>query len=156
MAEGSIERQQLNTPIGKMTIEASQAGIRKIYFGPRAQIQSDSPKAKKHLKQAKQEIEEYFSGLRKDFRFEVELEGSAFQRKVWEIARKIPFGKTVSYQAIAIKMGSKKSARAVGTALKNNPVPLVVPCHRVIASSGRLSGFLGGTDKKEWLIEHEL
>lgn len=156
MTDDRIERQQLNTPIGRVTIEADDLGVRRIYFGRRPEISSDSSHSKKHLQQAKKEIEEYFSGLRKNFEFPVRLEGTDFQKKVWKLARRIPFGKTWSYKELAERVGDRKAARAVGSALKKNPIPIAIPCHRIIASNGDLTGFAGGMEKKEWLIEHEL
>ncbi|TVQ80494.1 MAG: methylated-DNA--[protein]-cysteine S-methyltransferase [Bradymonadales bacterium] len=156
MADKGLARQQLITPIGRLTIEASDRGVQKIHFSAKKEIDPRTRRVERHLSQAKKEIEEYFSGLRKNFRFEVDLQGSSFEKKVWCAAKKIPFGKLVSYTDLAEKIGNSKAARAVGSALKKNPLPLAVPCHRVVSKSGDLAGFSGGLERKEWLIEHEV
>lgn len=101
------------------------------------------------------QLEEYFSGKRTDFDLEVELAGTEFQQKAWRALLRIPFGKTRSYQEQAVKVGNPKAMRAVGAANGRNPVPIVVPCHRVLGKDGSLTGFSSGTDKKRWLLEHE-
>jgi len=156
MADDRPARQQLNTPIGRLTIEAGENGVRKITLGAQRERETTSNKCRKHLQQAKKEIEEYFSGLRTNFKFTVDLKGTSFQRKVWSVAKRIPYGKTISYKEIACRLGDPKAARAVGAALRSNPVPIVIPCHRVVSSTGDLTGFVGGVEKKEWLIEHEV
>ena len=101
------------------------------------------------------ELEEYFSGRRKFFSFEMDLRGTDFQVKVWNELLNIPFGKTISYEELAIRIGNIKSIRAVGLANGQNPIAIVVPCHRVIGKSGDLVGYGGGLDKKIWLLQHE-
>lgn len=101
------------------------------------------------------ELEEYFAGHRKFFSFEIELRGSEFQVKVWNELMNIPFGKTISYQELAIRVGDIKSTRAVGLANNQNPIVIAVPCHRVIGKSGELVGYGGGLDRKIWLLQHE-
>src|ERR1041385_2848806 len=101
------------------------------------------------------ELAEYFSGRRKFFSFEMNLLGSEFQVKVWNELLNIPYGKTMSYQELAIRIGDIKSIRAVGLANGQNPIAIVVPCHRVIGKSGDLVGYGGGLDRKIWLLQHE-
>ena len=101
-------------------------------------------------------LQAYFSGLRVDFPDELDLSGATpFQRQVWQAARHIPYGATRSYQWVASHIGKPGAARAVGQALGKNPLPIIVPCHRVVASSGELGGFTGGIEVKKQLLEME-
>ncbi len=108
-----------------------------------------------HTARLKQEISEYYSGERREFTVPLGASGTPWQRKVWEALRRIPFGETRSYSQVADMIGSPGAARAVGGANGCNRVPLVVPCHRVIAADGSLGGFSGGLHLKERLLEHE-
>ena len=86
---------------------------------------------------------------------EYEFSGTEFQKSVWHELEKIPFGKTKTYGEIAKEIGNPKAGRAVGSACNKNPLPIIVPCHRVIGANGKLTGFAGGTETKEWLLGHE-
>lgn len=101
------------------------------------------------------QLEEYFLGKRKIFEVSFALEGTEFQKKVWNEVYKIPYGKTVSYREIAKKIGNEKAARAVGMAIGKNPVAIMVPCHRVIGSNGKMTGYAYGIEKKVRLLELE-
>ena len=101
------------------------------------------------------ELDEYFFKGRKFFTVELDLRGTAFQRTVWSELLTIPYGTTVSYEAIAIRIGDIKSIRAVGVANGQNPIAIIVPCHRVIGKNGELVGYGGGIENKEWLLYHE-
>ncbi len=101
------------------------------------------------------EIIEYFRGLRKKFTFSFDLRGTPFQCQVWEALLEIPFGKTQSYSAIAARIGRPKAVRAVGAANGENPIPIVIPCHRVIGKNGTLTGYRGGIDIKKDLLQFE-
>lgn len=106
--------------------------------------------------QVAQALDDYFSGRPADFTaLPLDLKGSPFHLRVWQELRKIPPGETVSYQELARRLGNPKASRAVGQACGKNPIPLIVPCHRVIASSGALGGFSSGLARKRWLLEHE-
>lgn len=107
------------------------------------------------LKQAKCQLEEYFAGGRKTFDLPFLAEGTVFQKKVWQALLQIPYGETRTYGQIAAAVGSPKGARAVGMACNRNPVMLVIPCHRVIGSNGKLVGFGGGLPMKERLLAVE-
>ena len=107
------------------------------------------------IEQCISELEEYFSAKRKFFSFEMNLIGTDFQVKVWNELLNIPYGKTISYEELAVRVGDIKSIRAVGLANGQNPIAIVVPCHRVIGKNGDLGGYGGGLDKKVWLLEHE-
>ena len=107
------------------------------------------------LEKAERQLTEYFEGRRKSFDLPLELKGTDFQVKVWKALEKIPYGETKSYQEIAEEIGSPKAFRAVGNANNKNPVSIIIPCHRVIGKSGKLVGYGGGLDKKEYLLHLE-
>ena len=101
------------------------------------------------------QLTEYFKGRRQKFSIPLLLEGTDFQKAVWRQLQKIPFGQTASYGDVARAVGSPRAFRAVGNANNKNPIPLIIPCHRVIGSDGKLVGFGGGIWRKHWLLEHE-
>lgn len=103
----------------------------------------------------KKQLEEYFNGRRYEFDVPLFLDGTEFQKSVWRELCKIPYGKTLCYEDIAIKIGNPKAARAVGLANNKNNIAIFIPCHRVIGKNGSLTGFAGGLDTKEFLLEHE-
>lgn len=107
------------------------------------------------IKETKRQLDEYFAGKRKEFDIPTRLEGTEFQKRVWEELRKIPYGKTVTYKDIAEAVGCPKGFRAVGLANNRNPISIIYPCHRVIGSNGSLTGYGGGLDVKEKLLELE-
>jgi len=148
------------TVIGKLKLIASDKGLAAILW------ENDKPNRvrlgtpiedKKHpiLLQAERELSEYLAGKRKMFSVKFDPAGTPFQSKVWEALEKIPFGETCSYAAIAKKIGNVKAVRAVGAAIGRNPISVMVPCHRVIGSSGDLTGFAGGLDTKKFLLALE-
>ncbi|GDY03368.1 methylated-DNA--protein-cysteine methyltransferase [Planctomycetota bacterium] len=102
-----------------------------------------------------QQLREYFAGLRTKFELTVTLSGTDFQRRAWRVLQMIPFGKTFYYQEQAFRAGNPRAMRAVGGANGKNPIPIVVPCHRVIGKHGALTGFGGGLAAKRWLLQHE-
>ncbi len=140
------------SPVGELCIESENEKITALKF-------NKEPKQEEHpslvLKQCVDEIDDYFSGHRKFFSFEMELKGTNFQQKVWNELLNIPFGKTISYEELAIRIGNIKSIRAVGLANGQNPIAIVVPCHRVIGKNGDLVGYGGGLENKKWLLQHE-
>lgn len=142
----------VKTPIGWLKIHASDDGITAIDFDA-------EPEAVDHgntlTKRCKQQLTEYFAGTREHFDVPLAGKGTAFQKAVWQALMRIPFGTTCCYQDIADAIGSHKAVRAVGAANGSNPIPIIVPCHRVIGRDGSLIGFGGGLDKKEWLLKHE-
>jgi O-6-methylguanine DNA methyltransferase len=107
------------------------------------------------VQQAIKQITEYFAGTRRQFDLILDLQGTPFQRSVWQYLLTIPFGCTASYQEVANAIDNPRATRAVGAANGRNPVSLVVPCHRVVGSDGSLTGYGGGLWRKEWLLEHE-
>ena len=107
------------------------------------------------LQQAADELGEYFAGTRVDFDVPLDPRGTAFQLAAWSALRAIPYGETVSYGEQAKRLGDPGKARAVGAANGRNPLPIIVPCHRVVGSNGHLTGFGGGIETKAWLLDHE-
>ena len=142
------------SPIGILKITAKDASVRSITFAEKAEEQAKSrlPRA---IRKCIKQLDEYFAGKRITFSFPYQYEGSEFQQKVWSELEKIPFGKTISYKQLALQLGDEKVIRAAGTANGKNPIAIVVPCHRVIGSDGKLVGYAGGLWRKQWLLEHE-
>ena len=148
----------LDTPIGELLLAGEDGALSLIGF-PKGSMRRD-PEAdwiynEKPLAEARRQLEEYFAGERKAFDLPLQLGGTEFQVSVLEALQKIPYGETVSYGEIAKRIGRPKAMRAVGAANGRNPIPIVVPCHRVIGSSGDLTGFGGGIDTKEALLRLE-
>ena len=108
-----------------------------------------------HIRQAIQQLDEYFRGERNYFTVPLHLEGTPFQRSVWIQLQAIPYGRTVSYSDLAAAIGNSRAVRAVGTANGKNRIALLIPCHRVIGKNQELAGYAWGTWRKEWLLEHE-
>jgi methylated-DNA-[protein]-cysteine S-methyltransferase len=107
------------------------------------------------LVRAREQLEEYFAGTRTAFDLPLAADGSAFERRVWDLLRTLPYGTTTSYGVLARRLGDAKATRAVGAANGRNPIPIIVPCHRVVGARGELTGFGGGLERKRWLLEHE-
>lgn len=120
-----------------------------------AKVDPEAENNSRKLAEVQRQVKQYAEGKRRDFEFELAAEGPAFDKKVWKALMSIPFGTTTSYGAIAKKVGSPNAARAVGAANGNNPIALIVPCHRVIGANGTLTGYGGGLPLKRKLLEHE-
>jgi methylated-DNA-[protein]-cysteine S-methyltransferase len=148
----SSERAFLKTPIGYLEINGSSKGISSINF---LRFPVRIKYIPHHLKDCIHQLNEYFDGNRREFDLPLDLEGSPFQLKVWNEIRRIPFGHTITYGELAKRVGEPGATRAVGGANGQNPVPVIIPCHRVIGTDGRLTGYGGGLKKKKWLLEHE-
>ena len=146
---------QVDTPIGKLRVVAADTGIRRILWEGEAPPEGAVEGASRILDAAVTQIREYFAGARTTFDLPLDLGGTPFQQKVWLELGSIPFGTTISYGEQARRVGRPKAARAVGAANGRNPVPVVLPCHRVIGSGGALTGFGGGLDTKRALLRHE-
>jgi methylated-DNA-[protein]-cysteine S-methyltransferase len=143
----------VDTPIGPLGLVASDAGLQAVFFdGHTIRTEGSSPV----LTQAARQLEAYFDGELVAFELPLELHGSEFQRRCWLALATIPYGQTVSYGEQARRLGlGPERARAVGAANGRNPLPIVLPCHRVIGADGSLTGFGGGLHVKRFLLEHE-
>lgn len=153
----------VESPVGKLYLFASKKGLHAILWQKDAKEKEFKDVVKKLKKssthkviiETRKQLREYFAKKRTKFDLPLVADGTEFQKKAWMQLRKIPYGKTISYQDQAAKLGDLKKARAVGTANSKNPLSIVVPCHRVIAKSGSLSGFGGGLSNKKYLLELE-
>jgi methylated-DNA-[protein]-cysteine S-methyltransferase len=148
----------LNSPIGDLLLAGDESALTLIGF-PKGKMRHDPEPEwifnEKPFGTARQQLQEYFAGERKDFDLPLQLSGTEFQVQVLEELQKIPYGETTSYGDIAKRIGRPKAVRAVGAANGRNPLPIIVPCHRVIGSSGDLMGFGGGLDTKAALLRLE-
>jgi len=143
----------IKTPLGYTEITGDENGISKIHvFDEDKKVSAKIPIL---FQEVIVQLNEYFEGKRNYFDFKLNPKGTDFQKKVWEELKNIPFGKTMSYQELSIKLGDVKAIRAVANANGKNPLWIVIPCHRVIGSDGSLTGYAGGLWRKKWLLEHE-
>ena len=140
-----------NTKIGKIYISADENSILSISLNKPDFYQKETLLIKK----AFQELDEYFSGKRKTFDLPLKLNGTEFQKKIWQELIKIPYGKTISYKELARKSGNEKACRAAGMANNKNKIMIVIPCHRVIGSNGDLTGYAFGLNVKKQLLDME-
>lgn len=152
--------QKINTPLGELLLIADNRSLCWVVF------QDDVATSKKQLPiylneknsvltLASKELTSYFTGEQTEFRTPCTLAGTPFQIKVWQELSKIPYGLSLSYQEVATKINKPKAYRAVGQANHCNPLPIIIPCHRVIGKSGHLTGYGGGLKKKSWLLHWE-
>ncbi len=146
--------EEINTKIGTIYLIEEKEQIIEIKINEKVQeniIKKNTPL----LKESKKQIEEYLEGKRKAFTVPLNPKGTEFMKKVWTNLKNIPYGEVRSYQQIAKEIGKPKAARAVGMANHKNPIPIMIPCHRVIGSNGKLVGYALGIDKKSFLLELE-
>ena len=144
------------SPVGYLRLEADNDGLQSLLLNspPADELAALAP-SHPVLVLAHQQLQEYFSGSRYDFTVPLAMTGTEFQLAAWHALQTIPYGKTVSYKAIAEQIGRPKAMRAVGMANNRNPIAIIVPCHRVIGANGQLVGYGGGLGMKQWLLEHE-
>jgi methylated-DNA-[protein]-cysteine S-methyltransferase len=144
----------VDSPVGPLTLVGDGAGLRQLLFGhhkPQAEWRPDG----KPLAEAACQLRAYFGGELKEFALTLAPEGTAFQLAVWRQLSQIPYGETISYGELARRVGNPKASRAVGLANGSNPIAIIVPCHRVIGSNGKLTGYGGGLPIKEQLLALE-
>ena len=149
---------EFNTPIGKLLVATDDSGLRFVMFENNkydAPHREDWKRDKIATHAAREQLLQYFAGNRKKFDLLLNPVGTDFQKQVWHMLAKVPFGETWSYGQLAHRINSPKAVRAVGAANGRNPIPIILPCHRVIGSNGTLTGFGGGLPTKQWLLEHE-
>lgn len=142
-----------NSPVGCLKISEENGKIIELSFSDEKNC--DIIEETEIIRLAKNQLNEYFAGKRKEFDISCELRGTDFQKRVWEALLTVPYGRTASYKDIAAASGSPKGFRAVGMANHNNPISIIYPCHRVVGSDGSLTGYGGGLDKKQYLLELE-
>jgi methylated-DNA-[protein]-cysteine S-methyltransferase len=141
--------------MGMLTLVAGDGGLRTLVFDGEEWPGEARPGEHPVLAQALRQLGEYFEGRRRTFELPLELPGTPFQQNAWRALASIPFGTTISYGEQARRLGRPAAARAVGAANARNPISIVLPCHRVVASDGALTGYGGGLDVKRALLEHE-
>ncbi|MEY4175182.1 MAG: methylated-DNA--protein-cysteine methyltransferase [Actinomycetota bacterium] len=157
----------LDSPVGLLTLVAGDRGLRAVLWPdepaarvvlpaaePLADAHEGSP-AQRVLADTARQLREYFAGDRREFDLPLDPVGTEFQLQVWQVLRTIPYGSTITYGEQASRLGDRNKSRAVGAANGRNPISIVVPCHRVVGSTGALTGFAGGIDSKAWLLRHE-
>lgn len=149
----NIESARIQSPVGIIEISGSEEGIRSIIF---MDVECEQTHVPATLQDCANQLSEYFEGKRKSFDLKLDPRGTEFQLKVWKKLQLIPFGKTISYLDLARLTGSETNTRAVGNANGKNKINIVVPCHRVIGSNGKLTGYGGGLWRKEILLKLEL
>lgn len=143
----------IQSPLGLVQIVGTDKYLTEINFLEDSQ-ESDA-NVPLILKRCAQQLQQYFFGKRQSFNIALSPSGTAFQKQVWQALTEIQYGKTSSYLDIAKSIDNPKSVRAVGTANGSNPIPIIIPCHRVIGQDGSLTGYSGGIWRKEWLLKHE-
>ena len=146
---------KLDTPLGTLQIEATESGLCGICFPSRAVTQGPSPGKNRVITLTKRELSAYFAGDLTTFSVPLDWQGTQFQEAVWHALLAVPYGTTVTYSDIARAIGRPRSSRPVGGAVGKNPLPIIVPCHRVIGSDRSLTGFTGGLNIKIRLLELE-
>jgi len=140
------------SPLGPLLLQCTNEAITMVSFWEGSSEPSD-----KHplLLKCHQQLEEYFSGQRRTFSLPLQLNGTTFQTRVWNALQNIPYGRTISYMDLSKTLGDVKAIRAVGMANGRNTIAILIPCHRVIGSNTKLTGYAGGLWRKQWLLEHE-
>ena len=141
------------TPVGKLCVGEEDGVIVRTTWSkiPTEYILEET----ELILQCKMQLDEYFRGERKTFDLPLAPKGTDFQKKVWNALKEIPYGETRTYGEIAAAVGNPKAARAVGMANNKNPIGIIIPCHRVVGANGKLVGYAGGMEKKEWLLQFE-
>ncbi len=142
----------ISSPFGNILLESREGCLSCLRF---TDEQTDGEIFDQVLLSAKEQLEEYFAGKRKNFDMPIGLGGTEFQRKVWMEVAKIPFGQTTTYMKLSQKLGNPAAIRAVGAAIGANPILVILPCHRILGSDGSLTGYAGGLDRKKALLELE-
>lgn len=150
----------ITSPLGSLLAQYQDGKVVNVEFktkkthSPEA-VDQASPITDQTAAKISQQLTEYFAGKRKRFELLLEYDGTPFQRAVWQAMQRIPYGQTLTYQQLASNIGHARASRAVANACGANPLPIIIPCHRVVASNGELGGYSSGVDKKIWLLKHE-
>ena len=146
------------SPLGKLCLAASDAGLCGLYFeehrhfrGAQGWREGEHP----HLARAAAQLDAYFGGKLREFDVPLDLQGTPFQQAVWRHLSKVAYGATSSYLAHACAIGADRAVRAVGSAIGRNPLSIIIPCHRIVGSDGKLTGYAGGLERKRYLLDFE-
>lgn len=147
----------IQSPIGELTLVSDGTALTGLYMKneKHAARRAMAVRDKKMLKHPREQLQAYLAGELREFELPLAAAGTPFQQRVWRALCDIPYGETISYGELARRIGQPKAARAVGLANGQNPISIVVPCHRVIGANGALSGYGGGLERKRWLLAHE-
>ena len=148
-----MEETHIETPLGTAIIKGDAEGIRSITVSDEGIKSHKAPPDT--LKQASEQLHQYFKEGRKEFSFKLNPQGTSFQKRVWQKLLEIPYGKTISYLELSKQLGDVKAIRAAAAANGKNPIWIVIPCHRVIGSTGKLVGYAGGLERKRALLDLE-
>jgi methylated-DNA-[protein]-cysteine S-methyltransferase len=143
----------INTPIGFLKLVSDEHRLKFILFVN--EDEGSNPALPEIIERAALQVKEYFDGSRFTFSLDLEIDGTRFQQKVWKLIKMVNYGKTTTYGDIAKHMKSLGCSRAVGMANARNPLPIIIPCHRIVGNDGKLVGYSGGLEKKKWLLVHE-
>lgn len=143
------------SPLGPLTLLAGPTRVTALHFAARAGSPEPMPRPPAPLAEATRQLEQYFAGERRRFELPLDLAGTPFQRRVWQELLRLPYGTTVSYSELAERVGRSDRLRAVAAAVGRTPLPILVPCHRVVAADGRLTGYVGGLPRKQALLDLE-
>jgi methylated-DNA-[protein]-cysteine S-methyltransferase len=155
-ARAAVRWAVYESPFGPLTLVAGARGLRELRFPGRGAALDEGARDPDAFAEAFAQLEQYFAGERRRFELPLELGGSAFQRRVWELLRELPYGTTISYGALAQRAGlAAEHVRVAAGAVARTPVPIAIPCHRVIAADGALTGYLGGLQRKQTLLDLE-
>jgi methylated-DNA-[protein]-cysteine S-methyltransferase len=145
-----------SSPIGTLHLKADGESLTAAHFSnEKSDVSSIHQSDHPVIQQAIRQLNEYFGGQRTAFDLPLSPSGTGFQQSVWKKLQEIPFGKTISYGGLAERLGDINKVRAVGKANGKNPIPVIIPCHRVIGADNKLIGYAGGIERKRWLLQHE-
>jgi methylated-DNA-[protein]-cysteine S-methyltransferase len=148
----------IESPIGELILVAEDATLSGVYFPghwTRPDPATFGARSERRLDQVEEQLAEYFAGERTSFELPTSATGSTFQRQVWELIERIPYGQTTTYGQLAAELGNHTLARKVGNAVGHNPLSVIVPCHRVVGKDGKLTGYAGGLQRKRFLLDLE-
>ena len=154
----STQFTEFKSPLGLLLLASRAEALAGLYFEehkPKPRRDGSWRRDAGPFKTAREQLEAYFAGDLVEFDLPTSLEGTDFQRRVWNSLRRIPIGETCTYSHVAKRVKRPTAVRAVGAAIGRNPISIVIPCHRVIGSDGTLTGYAGGMDRKQWLLRHE-
>ncbi len=148
-------KSEYTSPLGTLHLLTDERAVRQVSFSPSVDADAEDGTGQPVMQQLKAELDAYFAGELRAFSVPLAMDDTAFRLRVWQQLRKIPYGQTISYQGLAIRLGDPKCIRAAGTANGKNPIAIIVPCHRVIGQQGSLVGYAGELWRKRWLLDHE-